>query len=187
MELTPIDRCEAAEIYAALSLSFSYEERRDYDDFAKALDDPDFTVFHIVSDGLRIGFFSIWQMDGYIYGEHFAIYEPFRSAGYGGKILQLLQKTYGRIVLEIEMPETEMQKRRKRFYERNGFHPNAFPYYQPSFHGGNPLPMIVMSYPAKLSDDRVIDDLYPKIYHTTRDAVFGDTRSPQPGTVGDPS
>ena len=63
------------------------------------------------------------------------------------------------IVLEVELPEDDLSKRRIGFYERNGFKLCHKPYMQPPYRsGGTPIPMHVM-----YSGDRPIDDIFDKI------------------------
>ena len=185
IELQKLEEKEAAELYTALCACFVYEERREYDDFVRTLAHPAYTMHHIVKDGVRVGFVGVWQLKTGYFVEHFAIYEPFRNRGLGGETITALEQKYGKIVLEVEAPVEENQVRRIRFYESHGFHLNAFPYFQPSYHGEEAVPLQVMSYPDPLPDDGVIDELYPLVYRTEREAVFGGAFTVAPLAPGD--
>ena len=56
------------------------------------------------------------------------------------------------VILEVELPYNEMNKRRIAFYERNGFNFNDFEYFQvPLNEGDKPLPLRIMSCPEKIT------------------------------------
>ena len=78
-----------------------------------------------------------------------------RSAGgYGTKAIELLKTTFNKpIILEAEAPVTEQQIKRIAFYERLGFKVNDFYYEQPSYHGGEGVPLKLLSYPDLLTDE----------------------------------
>ena len=60
----------------------------------------------------------------------------------------------GRIVLEIDPPETEIAVRRLRFYERLGFVRNDYHYVHPSFQRPyEPHQLVLMSYPKAMTDE----------------------------------
>lgn len=162
----------AEEIYSALEKHFIYEERRDFADFQVAMKNPDYTIYDLYRDGAKVGYAGIWRLKGVYYLEHFAIYEQYRNAGVGSECIDEITKKFSPLVLEVEPPVGEMESRRIRFYERHGFCRNGFAYLQPSYHHGEPLPLQLMSYPAPLSDDSVIDSLYPAVYSTEREKVF---------------
>lgn len=166
---------ETEEVLGALAACFDYQERREEKDFRRILCDPDYAMHHILCNGKRVGFISFWKLNGITFVEHFAIYQAQRGAGYGGETLALLQKKTGQILLEVEEPAEKDQIRRVKFYESHGFYKNPYPYFQPSYHAdGSKVPMLLMSYPKPLADDSVIDVLYEKVYHTTREEIFED-------------
>lgn len=72
------------------------------------------------------------------------------------------------MLLEVEPPEGEMQRRRIGFYERNGFCLNHYPYQMPCLHGDGPsLPLLLMSRPAPLTDRearQAAERLYQEVY-----------------------
>ena len=67
-------------------------------------------------------------------------------------MIELIKETYQKpIILEAEAPETEQQIKRIKFYERLGFKVNNYEYTQPSYHGGEGVPLMILSYPEFLS------------------------------------
>ena len=55
---------------------------------------------------------------------------------------------------EVELPETEMARRRIGFYQRGGFVLNPYPYVQPPISAGrNPLPLAIMSAPRAIGPE----------------------------------
>ena len=58
----------------------------------------------------------------------------------------------GRGILEIDPPEDEISRRRRGFYERNGFVYNEYDYIHPSYlRPPQPHRLMVMSYPEAIS------------------------------------
>jgi hypothetical protein len=153
MRLLEIKREDFDGIYAEMKKNFIPEERREHEHAKRMLDCPEFHVCHVVNGEEKTGFVSYWCLDGVTFFEHFVIYEKFRGAGLGAKVLPLLQKKFSPLVLECERPETTMQARRAAFYLRNGFCENDCDYHQPSYRaGGTEVPMLLLSYPTPLKD-----------------------------------
>ncbi len=75
-----------------------------------------------------------------------------RNGAYGSRTVELIKSTYNKpVILESEHGVTDIQKRRLGFYERLGFKINDYDYIQPSYHGGEGVPLKILSYPALLS------------------------------------
>ena len=104
--------------------SFPSDERRDFSEFLRLMEDE--TVpFHVVAltvSGSFAGFITYWEWHDFRYFEHFAIEVTMRNGGVGSKALQAVVGSSSLpVVLEVELPETEMARRRIFFYERCGF------------------------------------------------------------------
>lgn len=141
-------------VYEKMVAAFPYEERRDKEDQKKSFDNPHFNFFEITDDGVEVGFISPWVFPDFVYIEHLAVDEDKRSGGYGSKTMEYIKEFYKKpIILESEAPVTEQQIKRIKFYERLGFSVNGYDYAQPSFHGGEDVPLKVLSYPEPLSRD----------------------------------
>ena len=165
MELLKIKKEEFDAAYDELERNFVPEERRDREDARAILERADFDFLHVVENGEKVGFITIWRLDGFAFAEHFVTYEKYRSKGLGGRALELLRERYPLILLECEHPETPLKARRVAFYRRHGFVENAYPYFQPSYRGGEDVPLILMSCPAPLDDfDAAVREIYAKVY-----------------------
>ena len=102
--------------------------------------------------------------------EHFAIDPAQRNGGYGKSVLNhLCQLLKHPIVLEVEIPEEEMAKRRINFYQRQGFSLWEKPYQQPPYKtGDNYLPMLIMAYgdiECGKDFDSVKEHIYREVYN----------------------
>ena len=84
--------------------------------------------------------------------EHLAVEPVLRGHNYGARILHDLCRRAGRVILEIDPPEDEISRRRRGFYERNGFVYNEYDYIHPSYlRPPQPHRLMVMSYPEAIS------------------------------------
>lgn len=142
-------------VYEKMVSAFPYEERRDYMDQKKCFEKNKYFNFFEIYDGdTPVGFISPWEFKSFVYIEHLAVDEDKRSGGYGSKTIQLIKSTYKKpIILEAESPVTEQQIKRIRFYDRLGFKINDYDYCQPSYHGGEGVPLKILSFPETLSQD----------------------------------
>lgn len=131
--------------------SFPEEERRDFSLIRKLIsDDHRFTVYILMRNAEYVGFITAWEFDTFTYAEHFAIDEVARNGGIGAKaMMQFLALCKPPVVLEVEMPDGEMSKRRIGFYERLGFVLDNHVYHQPPYRSGDSwLEMRLMTYGA---------------------------------------
>lgn len=142
--------------------SFPVDERRDDDAQRYNTDHNQLFAAYLITEGeINIGLITLWKLDGFYYVEHLATSPQVRNKGYGKMIIQALLHDFSdyTIVLEVELPEDDLSKRRIGFYERNGFKLCHKPYMQPPYRSvGTPIPMHVM-----YSGDRPIDDIFDKI------------------------
>lgn len=170
LRLTEISPADFDGIYAEMEKNFIPEERRDYAHAKRVLSCPAFHVYHVESEGKRVGFISLWCLDGVTFAEHFVICERYRGAGIGAGVLPLLQKKFSPLVLECERPETPLQARRAAFYMRHGFCENSCDYHQPCYRqGGTEVPMLLLSYPTRLDDpDAMAAYIRREVYEKTR-------------------
>lgn len=122
-----------------------------------------------------IGLFTYWDFGTFGYGEHFATDPTLRGKGYGAQIVQqvlsLLSKPF---ILEVELPENEMSRRRIAFYERNGLElQHDVQYIQPSYQigAGEELPMALMTTPdfvQQIDIQEAIRTIYRNVYGCER-------------------
>lgn len=141
-------------VYEKMTAAFPYEERRDISDQKECLNNKYFKFSEIFDNEAVVGFIALWDFPEFIFIEHIAIDEDKRAGGYGSKTIELLKETYKKpVILEAEAPETEQQIKRIRFYDRLGFKINSYDYEQPSYHGGEGVPLKILSFPELISQE----------------------------------
>ena len=93
----------------------------------------------------------------------------------GSSVLQeVLKKQEGMVCLEVELPENELAARRIRFYRRNGFYLNEFPYIQPPISKGrNSIPLRIMPNPSLNHDYKEYTAMGQEIKSTLYQKVYG--------------
>lgn len=106
-------------------------------------------TYMIEQDHRLAGFFVVWSMHNFYYGEHFAISSDMRNHGLGGILLDYIIKECGDLpfVIEIEPPqESPMAQRRCAFYQKHGMHLIEKEYLQPPYRSTDGwLPLKLMS------------------------------------------
>lgn len=161
IKLIPIAEERFDLVFSKMIAAFPYEERRDLLHQKECLKNNFFGFFEIYDDETEVGFIALWSFPEFIYIEHLAIDEEKRSGGYGSKTIEFLKGIYKMpIILEAEAPETEQQIKRIRFYDRLGFKMNDYDYVQPSYHGGEGVPLKILSFPEILNQEEF--DLFIK-------------------------
>ena len=155
MILKKISKEDFDKYFALLESDFCLEERKTKADELTAFNHPNFSPNFIFEEDKLIGYACFWNFENFLFVEHFAILNTMRGTGCGSKFLkEFSEKTTKPIVLEVELPETEVAAKRIRFYERVGYVINEFKYYQPSYHKDtNLIPMHLMSFGSKLSKE----------------------------------
>lgn len=155
-------------VYKRLVDAFPYEERRDECDEKKCLLKSQFNFCEITDGGESVGLIVFWVFSKFLFVEHIAINKEIRSKGYGSKAFELLKEKYNLpIILEAEAPETEIQQKRIKFYENLGFKINPYDYTQPSYHNGESVPLLILSFP-KVLEQSEFDEFFVK----TRKVVY---------------
>lgn len=166
------DTDSADYLFAELLLteSFPPEERRDVAVWRSYTQSK--SHFHnmlVCDDGRRIALITYWHFGFFCYVEHFAVSAALRSCGYGGRILSLLQSQLSPlpIVLEVELPDSEISCRRIGFYRRNGFDILPVDYFQPPYRSDDDsIPMYLMAN-AHLSEEQIAavrSSIYKDVY-----------------------
>lgn len=150
--------------------SFPENERRDFLLVRKLLADDDrFELYALLKDDVYAGFITSWLFDGFVYVEHFAIDEAARNGGIGARAMnQFLSLHEVPVVLEVEIPDSEMSKRRIGFYERLGFALHHHVYHQPPYRQGEDwLEMRLMTHgniPLAQSFEKVKSVIHQNVY-----------------------
>lgn len=124
-------------LYQLFEDSFSTDEYRPYQMQRSLLSHPCYQIYVYEKDHELAAFFATWEGSDFIFLEHFAVKSRLRNGGLGSKLLQVfLEQLEKPIVIEIEPPEGEIEKRRAGFYERNGFSLSKWGYVQPALAQG---------------------------------------------------
>lgn len=160
------------EVFQIMQESFPLEEYRPYDEQKALLLRPEYRLYGAIDDekGQLQAFLSVYEFEAFVFVEHFAVSPRFRNQGVGGTLLQEVKnRTEKRICLEVELPQTEIAKRRIAFYQRNGFRWNEYPYIQPPISQGKPpLPLSIMS-----SEQELTKKEFAKIKKVLYEEVYG--------------
>ena len=169
INLKPVTDEKFSSVYKRLIDAFPYEERRDERDEKKCFFKSQFNFCEITDENESVGLIVFWVFNKFLFVEHIAINKEIRSKGYGSKTFELLKTQYNLpIILEAESPETEMQKKRIKFYEKLGFKVNSYDYTQPSYHNAESVPLQILSFPQLLSESG-----FEEFFKTTREIVYG--------------
>lgn len=159
---------------ALLTEAFPPEERRDLDVWRRL--SAGNSIFHhlqildVEDDGEQmVGLLTYWDFGRFVYAEHFATLPEARGKGIGASALAMLTDLSGKaILLEVELPEDDLTRRRVEFYRRNGFKLLDTPYIQPPYaRGGEELPLRLMlkgELPSETSIDDVIATVHREVY-----------------------
>ena len=135
-------------VYDIMEQSFPKEEYRTFDGQRALTERANYRLYgEMDPTGQLRGFMAVWEVEGYCFLEHFAVSPTERNCGLGAAMLRELKALYHEpICLEVELPESELTRRRVAFYERNGFYLNPYPYEQPSLGEGRaPVPLQLMT------------------------------------------
>lgn len=147
--------------------SFPLSERRPVERMLELYNgDSSFVIAVTVEDDQLVGFLTYWDLDEFIFAEHFAISPEFRNGGYGRKVMELFKSDMAKpIILEVELPATILSERRIGFYQRLGFKLwENIQYQQPAYHeGSNAVPMKLMSY-GNINIEKDLTEIKGKIY-----------------------
>lgn len=154
------------EIFPLLESAFPVTELRIKEDQRALLQEPCYRLYGVRREGNFAAVFATWEIDEFLYIEHFAVKEEFRNGGYGGQLLDTLLEEKSRpMVLEVEEPEDELTRRRIGFYRRHGLVYNTYPYLQPPMRKGQEmLPLKLMTKPTAI--DAETYQRYKKRIHT---------------------
>ena len=155
--LEKLDRSDFEEVYRIMEQSFPADERRKKEGQQKLLEEEKYELLGVRNGGRLLAFLAVWEFAEFVFIEHFAVSETARNSGIGGKMLEeLARQKAGKVVLEVELPEDSLKKRRIGFYE------------PPMGEDRHEIPLRIMSAPEPLSEDEfqsVRTELYKSVYH----------------------
>ncbi len=150
--------------------AFPPEERRGLEEFHSLLRTTRLELLLALEGEEVLGFLMVWNLPELAFLENFAVSRQCRGRGIGSHMLDYVAARWGKpVLLEVEPPEGELQRRRIGFYERKGFHLNGtYPYLMPGLHPGAPaLTLLLMSRPAPMTDGEAREAaalLYREVY-----------------------
>lgn len=171
-----ITKQEFKDIFEIMQQSFPGEEFRNYNAQKELLNIKNYNIAFKKNDENRvICFIASWEFDNFIFIEHFAVAQCTRNSGVGSAFLKdFLFHCNKNVILEVEVPTTEIKKRRIDFYKRLGFYLNKYEYLQPAMRENTlPIPLKIMSnntYLNELEFYNIKDTLY-KIVYKVNDAI----------------
>ena len=157
---------DAWEIYLE---AFPKEERKTLDAQTQLMNNPLYHYDIIIIDDELIGFVLWWNLDSVRFIDHFATAAKHRNKGLGKMILEKFTKGIVKpVLLEVELPYSDINKRRIHFYERIGFILNKHHYQLPVFvEGEPPLQLLLMTYPDGISEEetkKFMEESHPIVY-----------------------
>lgn len=159
------------DFFEIMKMSFPSIERRTYEDQFSLLENKYYKIMGLKDENNDLSsFIALWEFEKFYFIEHFAVHKKLRGHGMGTHMIKQIQEYVGNkpILLEVEIPEEDIAKRRVEFYKRCGFYFNTYEYMQPPLQKGYPLlPLRIMSYPEKLIESdfyRFRDIIYKNVY-----------------------
>ena len=157
-------------IFEIMQNSFPKDEYRSYKEQKALFERGQYRVFAEKGKDSVTAFAAVWDFPEFLFIEHIAVTGALRGRGTGSLMLgELVRKFRKRIVLEVEPPTNETAERRVRFYKRNGFYLNEYPYFQPAFSKDRKsvelMIMTSLSPAGKSGFERIRDILYTNVYN----------------------
>lgn len=149
--------------------SFPPDEKRSYKQQLALLDVEQYHVECLENQGVLLGFIAYWTFEKFIFIEHLALAPEARGLGAGSSFLKsFLEAQTLPIILEVEPPRDEIQRRRVVFYERLGFSLSEYTHVQkPYVKGRQGVRLQLMSYPVTMDQslfEMVNQTLFSTIY-----------------------
>lgn len=149
--------------------SFPPDERRSKEQQLALMNEENYYIHEVTWVEDVVGFIAYWDFDQFIFIEHFALANAARGKGSGSDFLrQFVEKQAKPIILEVEPPENDIQKRRVGFYERLGFSLSPYTHIQKAYVAGrNGVLLQLMSYPNQIGDSEfnvVEETLFSTLY-----------------------
>lgn len=156
------------EAWALYDYSFPQNEKRTLKEQKCIEKNINYKTLGYFDENKLVAILFYWVFDKYVFIEHFAIDINQRGKSYGSKILKDFLEKNSKVVLEIELLNDEVSKKRLKFYEKLDFVVNEFKHYQVPFREEDEsLELLFLSYKEKLSK-KEYEDLYSKMNASLR-------------------
>lgn len=148
--------------------AFPFYERRKLEAQILLLKNPNYKFDVFVEKNAFIGFILWWNFKDFQYIDHFAVTKSKRNNGYGAKILkEFIKRNSKPTLLEVELPDSSINTKRIKFYERLGFKLNQHQYKVPSSIDDRKIDLLVMTYPRMISKENLsefVSNNHPVIF-----------------------
>ncbi len=156
--------------YEIMTEAFPSDERRSEAGQRSLFSRKNYHVYAETSSGEILGFIAVHEFSKFRFVEHFAVLSCARGRGIGTAMLsEYVDMSRTPVILEVELPETEIQRRRIAFYQRAGFTLTPYEYIMPSLGAGKAeIPMHIMSRGGEISAEE-----FEKIKREIYTAVYG--------------
>lgn len=170
MEFEKLKSEDIKSMYHLMQQAFPAEQMREYQNHQILYDKGCFEAFGKKDKYENVvAVISIWKLEEIRYVEHLVVKEEWRGQGIGEKLMQFaFQKEKSPFLLEVELPENDIAKKRIDFYKRLGMYYNDYEYFQPPWKKEyRMLPLRFMTYPEKIDEktfQRYKNMLYQKVY-----------------------
>ena len=109
-----------------------------------------------------------WDFKDFQYIDHFAVTKSKRNNGFGAKILkEFIKRNSKPTLLEVELPDSSINTKRIKFYERLGFKLNQHQYKVPSSIDDRKIDLLVMTHPRMISKENLsefVSNNHPVIF-----------------------
>jgi len=160
---------ELEDILSLYLTAFPPAERREFAGLIQQIGIDECIVNLILADQKVAGFIIVWDLEEFVFVEHFAVEPHLRKLGIGEETISSLRSQFQKTVfLETEIPHDELSRRRIGFYERNGFRKLGRAYFQPSYDGIKPeIELILMATANDFTEeelDLAIRKIRKKVY-----------------------
>lgn len=140
-----------ADVREMYESAFPDDERREWVQLFTLITNPAYRFNLIFDEQILIGLISVWNLNEFIFIEHFTIRNKERGKGFGTEVIRQIISKEMPVILEVEEPLSEMAIKRIRFYERLHFSVSQGEYFQPPYSKDKQMvKMLLMSFPQKL-------------------------------------
>lgn len=135
--------------------AFPSQEKRFLAEQIQLLNHHCYTFQAIYDNNNFIGILGFWEIEEFIFIEHFAINSSLRGKNYGTLILSEFLKEKKYVILEIEPPLNQQNLKRLHFYQNLGFVQNTIEHFQVPFRKGDtPIVLELLSYKTSLTQEK---------------------------------
>ena len=168
MEITRLLNKDFDKMFDIMQQSFPSAEYRPKHRQYAILSDSNYNVNVLKEKDEISAFIATWNLQNFVFAEHFAVKETLRGHGIGSEFLKTYIETLDYpLVLEVENLNDEISLRRIEFYKRLGFVFTDICYDQPNFQKySKTIPLKVMYHPngRQLDLNNVKEEIFRKIY-----------------------